>query len=558
MDTVALLLLFVVNAGTLVQVKGTANLTTLYGETIVMPCNGGAPPPEDLMFIKWKYEKDDGTPGDLLVKQAHSDQATVQATDGYAQRVSINRHFSLLITQASLKDQRTFTCMVVSDANLMEYPVSVVVYKKPSPVRIMDKSELLEKDKLTAVGTCVVAEANPPATIKWRKNGQLLKDDQKSVVITNHLKLDPDTGLSTMLSTLQYAATKEDADAIFACEATHTLINQETELEPFPIHYPSEQVTLQIMSQPSIIEGDNVTLKCTADGNPPPRSFFFHIKGTKVLVENSDNYTVTAINRKDTGEYKCSLVDNEKVEASQNIVVSYLDLSLSPTGEVVKNVGETLSVKIEKSTSGDAKELWKKNGKMVKRPEFSNLTFADAGDYICEVSLTGLTRRQSFQLVIEGKPRITNLTKYRAADGKDTVLTCEAEGVPKPQFQWSVNNPIKEESSYINGKVIHKITIVPKENLTITCNVSNRLGQHAETISVSSVFKEENKGRGSREDRDQAKLIGGVVAGLVLVGITVGLICWLCSKKSRQGTWKTKEEINRSHENEKLKPSDCV
>lgn len=38
---------------------------------------------------------------------------------------------------------------------------------------------------------------------------------------------------------------------------------------------------------------------------------------------------------------------------------------------------------------------------------------------------------------------------------------------------------------------------------------------------------------GSREDQDQAKLIGGVVAGLVLVGITVGLICWLCSKKSR-------------------------
>ncbi|XP_063343949.1 CD166 antigen homolog A isoform X2 [Pelmatolapia mariae] len=472
MDTVALLLLFLVNAGTLVQVKGTANLTTLYGQTIVMPCNGGATPPEDLMFIKWKYEKDDGTPGDLLIKQARSDQATVQATDGYAQRVSIDRHFSLLITQASLKDQRTFTCMVVSDANLMEYPVSVVVNKKPSSVQIMDKSELLQKDKLTAVGTCVVAEANPAATIKWKKNGQLLKDDQKSVVITNHLKLDPDTGLSTVLSTLQYAATKEDADAIFACEATHTLIKQETELEPFPIHY--------------------------------------------------------------------------------------LDLSLSPTGEVVKNVGETLSVKIEKSTSGDAKELWKKNGKMVKRPEFSNLTFADAGDYVCEVSLTGLTRRQSFQLVIEGKPRITSLTKYRAADGKDTVLTCEAEGVPKPQFQWSINNTIKEESSYINGKVIHKITIVPKENLTVTCNVSNRLGQHAETISVSSVFKEEKKGRGSPEDQDQAKLIGGVVAGLVLVGITVGLICWLCSKKSRQGTWKTKEEMNRSHENEKLKPSDCV
>lgn len=75
-------------------------------------------------------EKDDGTPGDLLIKQARNDQATVQATDDYAQRISIDDKFSLLITQASLKDQKTFTCMVVSDTNLMEFPVSVLVYSK--------------------------------------------------------------------------------------------------------------------------------------------------------------------------------------------------------------------------------------------------------------------------------------------------------------------------------------------------------------------------------------------------------------------------------------------
>lgn len=75
-------------------------------------------------------EKDDGTPGDLLIKQARNDQATVQATDNYAQRVSIDDKFSLLITQASLKDQKTFTCMVVSDSNLMEFPISVVVHSK--------------------------------------------------------------------------------------------------------------------------------------------------------------------------------------------------------------------------------------------------------------------------------------------------------------------------------------------------------------------------------------------------------------------------------------------
>ena len=36
-----------------VTVQG--NVIALYGETITVPCNGGAAPPDDLMFVKWKY-----------------------------------------------------------------------------------------------------------------------------------------------------------------------------------------------------------------------------------------------------------------------------------------------------------------------------------------------------------------------------------------------------------------------------------------------------------------------------------------------------------------------
>lgn len=42
------------------------------------------------------------------------------------------------------------------------------------------------------------------------------------------------------------------------------------------------------------------------------------------------------------------------------------------------------------------------NGKTVKEPEFSKLTYADAGIYMCEVSMTGLRKNQSFKLVVEG------------------------------------------------------------------------------------------------------------------------------------------------------------
>ena len=39
-----------------------------------------------------------------------------------------------------------------------------------------------------------------------------------------------------------------------------------------------------------------------------------------------------------------------------------------------------------------------------------------------------------------GKPLIARLTEDRGADDpKLRVLTCEAEGVPEPQFEWSIN-----------------------------------------------------------------------------------------------------------------------
>lgn len=115
----------------------------------------------------------------------------------------------------------------------------------------------------------------------------------------------------------------------------------------------------------------------------------------------------------------------------------------------------------------------------MKEPSLSRLTFADSGVYVCEASVTGLVRRSSFQLIVEGqqpvppcfldtgwvpprssfcwrktsteagtltgcclsagKPVITGLSKRRADDSASKVVTCEAEGAPQPSFQWNVN-----------------------------------------------------------------------------------------------------------------------
>lgn len=41
---------------------------------------------------------------------------------------------------------------------------------------------------------------------------------------------------------------------------------------------PTEQVTIQVLpSKTAIKEGDNITLKCLGNGNPPPEEFLFYL-----------------------------------------------------------------------------------------------------------------------------------------------------------------------------------------------------------------------------------------------------------------------------------------
>ncbi|XP_028838141.1 CD166 antigen homolog A isoform X2 [Denticeps clupeoides] len=513
-----------------------------YGENIEVPCFYTTPLPSDLIFIKWKYTQDDGLSGDLLVKQAQKAEATISAMGLYKDRVSLSNTSSLILSKGVLADQRTFTCMVVGPSSLNEYPVQVKVYKKPSAPQIKNKAKELENGKLTMLGECVTQDANPAANVTWAKNGQPLVNDGSTVKISNQVTVNKATGLSTTTSALQYTAGKGDVDSKFTC-----LVQQEagpvqtTTPETFTINYPTEKMSLQVVGEGTLKEGDSLVLKCQADGNPPPTKFYFHIKGQKVPVDN-DTLVMPGVTRDKSGQYKCSLYDNEKMEATKDIVVNYLDLSLSPSGSVLKNHGEALPVTVLKNASGEVKVWWTKdNVKLEKQPDFKSLRYADAGLYLVEASLAGIKRTQSFQLVVQGKPIITHLSKAYSTDKNHKVLTCEAEGSPKPTLQWSVNGT-DEENFYDKGKVIYKITVVPSQNLTVSCTASNALGEESRFIDVFSY---------RYEDADQAKVIVGVVVGLLLAAAIVGLIYWVYMKKSRQGSWKTGEKETGTSEEEK-------
>ncbi|GAA6225710.1 CD166 antigen homolog A-like [Lates japonicus] len=535
------------------RVSGLETVIGLYGETLEVPCNNGAIKAEDVMLTKWKYDKGDGLSGDLLVRQ-RDNNISILATDEYKGRVSLAANASLLLSAAKLSDQRTFTCMVVAGADIPEYPVNVVIYKTPMNLEISDKVEELEIGKLTKLGTCVAQDANPAANITWLRNNKPLAADGKGISIQASVLVDPDTGLSTTTSMLEYSAEKEDTDAQFTCSTQHT-VGTELVSSPvtFTITYSTENIVLQVIAQEPLVEGDNVTLKCVADGNPAPTSFNFHLKGELVKVENADTYTITNVSRDTSGEYKCSLIDNPSLEASEDITVNYLDINLNPSGNIVRSAGGALDPTLQIDASGESKVSWTKdNVKLDKEPKFTNLTYADSGLYECKVMMGLLSRKASFELLVEGAPVIRQLLKKRGEDGQHKVLICEAEGSPKPAVSWSINGTSSDESPFINGKITHKITVEPTANLTVSCTVSNEFGTDTKAINVSSLIVEVRMDKQDQsEDSDQTKLVVGVVVGLLIATMIIGLAYWVYMKKSKQGSWKTGEKENGSSEEEK-------
>uniref|UniRef100_A0A673GRS4 CD166 antigen homolog A-like n=1 Tax=Sinocyclocheilus rhinocerous TaxID=307959 RepID=A0A673GRS4_9TELE len=530
-----------------VLVSALETVTSKYGDTIEIPCNNGRVVEAEVTFVKWKYDKD----GNILVK--HRDQnATVSNDVNYKNRVSI-KDFSLVITQVAMADQRTFTCMVVVEEDILEYPVQLAIYKVPSQPQITNLTTVMAIGKPTTLAQCRSEGANPAGNITWFKNKTPLVTDGAAIKITTNVDVDEETGLSTTTSTLEYTAVKGDIDAKFTCQVQHIKSGLPTLLYTYPLSTdPTERVNLQVVSQGPFKEGDNVTLKCTADGNPPPSSYNFYINGEEKTVDSS-TYTLTSVTRENTGEYKCSLVDNEDIVASVPITVEYLDVVLSSTGKIVKKLGESLEMTVDVKASGAPQTSWKKgNAKLNSLPKFDKLTYSDSGVYECIVSMAGLKKTQTFELVVEGSPVIKNLIKERG-EGMTKVLKCAAESFPKPTVQWSVNGSNVESASE-HGKVTYSLTIVPNGNLTVSCTVSNVLGSDIKSINVSALVEDvtmDKQGKTLNEYSDQTILAVGIVVGLMLAVLAIGLAYWLYMKKFRQGSWKTGEKEDGSAEESK-------
>ncbi|XP_072849991.2 CD166 antigen isoform X2 [Pogona vitticeps] len=542
---------------------GLHTVNTVYGDTIILPCHLEIP--NDLMFGKWKYEIANKPSEFIAFRSATKKNVQYDDVPEYKDRINLSENYTLSINNARISDEKKFVCMLVTEENVFEQPTIVKVFKQPSQPEIVSRAEFLETEQIKMLGQCVAKDGYPQGSLIWFKNGVVMQPVDGTVIIYEQTNVDKASGLYTLVSSLEYKATKDDTDVQFTCTVTYFgPTGQETiRSEPvvFDIHYPTERVKIEVISQKNTIkEGDNITLKCSGNGNPPPQEFLFYIPGEPEPIRTSSLYALIDVRRNASGEYRCSLID-ESLMDSIIITVHYLDLSLIPNGEVIKQIGEALPVSCTISSSRNATISWlKDNARLRSIPSFSSLQYQDAGNYICETTLQeveGLKKRQILTLIVQGKPQI-KMSKRTSTDGSYKTVACHVEGFPKPAVQWTSTGGVinkAKETKYINGKFTSKVRIAPEENVTLTCIAENQLERTVNSLNVSAISIPdsedlEEKTDDNRENvSDQAKLIVGIVVGLLLAALVAGVAYWVCMKKSKEVSGEHEKEAAQNIQN---------
>ncbi|XP_069492443.1 CD166 antigen [Ambystoma mexicanum] len=538
-----------------------------YNETIAVPCGRDTPPP-GLLFVKWKYEKPDGSP----VFLAYRKNATVkfESVAEFAGRLRLREDYTLDVDAARVTDARRLVCVMVTDENVFEEATSLVVFKAPTRPEIESRAAFLPAGEQALLGECLARDSYPVGNLTWYKNGQPLEPAEGAVLVESSSEQDPASRLYTLRSLLSYQASRETVGDQFTCSVTYQALDKvetiSSEPASFDVHFPTEQLTIDILSPThSFREGDNITLRCTADGNPPPEKFLFYHPGQDEGTLSSNVFTMADVKRNASGDYKCGLSDGTATSPTTAIVVHYLDLLMVPIGDVTKLVGEALQVTCTPTASENVPVVWMKDGvKLPSAPPFTSIQYQDAGKYTCESNLAakGVMKRQTLTLNVEGKPRL-KLTKLATKDGKAKTVTCQVEGFPKPIVHWvSSDDSIlvnqTQETDYANWKFSSKLTITPLENSTLTCIAENKVERTSLSLNVSAINipepedpEDENEERDERVN-DHAKLIVGIVVGLLLAALVAGVAYWFYSKKAKTGAKRNDKELGTVEETKTL------
>ncbi|XP_010788680.1 B-cell receptor CD22 [Notothenia coriiceps] len=222
--------------------------------------------------------------------------------------------------------------------------------------------------------------------------------------------------------------------------------------------------TLAEMSPINIVEGQNVTLRCSAKGNPDPTfTWYKNEKAGDVNVKNFAVWDIPSIGESWGGEYQCEAINRHGTNKSDFVKIN---VTYKPEVQVVSSTSEvkqgdelTLTCKVTRSNPQPTTYVWSKNGTsigqrtqlyVVKRIEPEN-----KGSYTCTATNTvGNGTSDPLQIIVKYGPRKTTISNHGIKEdpnvgvGSSITFQCNTDANPAPtRYSWYRYNKNKRIDS---------------------------------------------------------------------------------------------------------------
>ncbi|XP_058870260.1 hemicentin-2-like [Acipenser ruthenus] len=405
-------------------------------------------------------------------------------------------------------------------------------------------------------------KADPSFSISWAKLGS-----QGAWGPPGHWNLSVSAGFSLV----HIEALQPGDSGNYSC----ILNNEATKVElsiTIEVSYAPKNTSLT-PSEPSVKEGDPLTLTCRGDASPEPQIRWTKLNSTLPdswsLSTGQGQSTLTApsLAPEHSGIYQCEIsngVGREALTTTLDVLYAPKNTSLTPSEPSVKE-GDPLTLTCRGDASPEPQIRWTKlnstlpdswslsTGQGQSTLTAPSLAPEHSGIYQCEISNSIGREALTTTLDVLYAPKNTSLTPSEPSvkEGDPLTLTCRGDASPEPQIRWTkLNSTLPDSWSLSTGQGQSTLTapsLAPEHSGTYQCEISNVVGREALTTTLDVLYSPRNIGADS-----------GVITGNKGQSLKINCswdanpkpdIQWLKLGSEKQDHW----EISESGKNSQLR-----
>ncbi|XP_063200025.1 vascular cell adhesion protein 1 isoform X2 [Chroicocephalus ridibundus] len=342
----------------------------------------------------------------------------------------------------------------------------------------------MEGDSLNL--TCVT-ESNPSPQIIWRKH---LADESIQHLIENNVLSIPDARFND--------------SGLYICEVIN-LVTNKTEKATVDIVIQGAPNIAELSIEPSatVQEGENVSIQCSAESNPPPKIILRRKADSTDMGPYSEGrvLVLSSVTFLHGGNYEC-IAENSFGESKSDIT---LNVEYGPKNTMISVIpatavkeGETVTMKCTSSGNPAPVISWKKKkatGEYEKIFKDSTLTIQnvksqDLGLYECEAYNQFGKEEKVVNLLVQVPPQNITVLVYpseNVKEGENVTITCSTYSNPPSQM---VLKKVHQEKEIIlpsvNGTFI-LYNVTKNDTGRYLLDVFNEVGNNIKVIEIAVV-----------------------------------------------------------------------